>query len=1702
MSSRKQKAICVLGMHRSGTSAIARIMNLLGAYIGSPEKLLPPKKDNPEGFWEHISIINFHERLLEKFSSSWDSIFPFPEKWWKQPEIEPYRRELIDLIKKEFADHPLWMWKDPRTSLFLPLWIEVLNELDIDVYYLISLRNPLDVANSLLRRDGFLKNKSLALWQLYNLSSFYWTNNYKRFVVHYDKLLEDWEQCFKSMLITFDIPWPQNNKLLKTTIESFLKPDLRNSHSSLKSLVNNKEVPEPVISAYRLFIEAEKDQQLLNSKEYTKNVSNLYHDYYSYLSMINQLTMKEETQSQAMQVYWALNSIFTEEKSTYTNLVVDGEMHVYDLEVPLETNISLRIDPVNFPAYVEIKSIELCAKEISSSILNPVISWPRVQDSLLSDFNIIKLNNKKIFSFFSVNDDPQLFLENLPSLENVINDKIAVLRVVMSVQKQISNNIAGVFQAELFEKEAYLGLISSQINELQDSLSEKERDLTLKEEQNSSMKAKISALQLELNKKDEQIRKILSSWSWRVTMPLRLILKALRFLVFRIISLAEVLLRTSYKPTLKPINDLKQVFNGEYDAWESTSNDPQFYISKPYPKGWTKVKIRISCEENMLSKARLYVNRGSGFSEDDSFDLGEVGDREVLQKSFVPLGLEIVELRLDPLEVPASFRIKEFTLERVSFFEVKLYRAISYFRRLVHFIRYSLSLASSWRQKRGRLPHPGEFPLLIRKAWYMWRSCNRNFDETLKPPSGFQMPQFMEPYDAWLEVNQWNSRREQLLRKQLTETKELPVISVIMPVYNPPLDFLARAIESVREQVFDKWELCIADDASTDRNVRAVLKNWSELDERISVSYRDINGNISNATNSAVSIARGDFLVFLDQDDELSPDALGEVALYIAQHPETDVLYSDDDKITADGLRFAPQFKPDWSPELLLSYMYFSHLFAIRHTLFKELGGMRVGFEGSQDYDLALRATERARHVGHIPKILYHWRVLPGSTALSGAAKPASIEAGRRAVEEALIRRGIEAAVIQPQWAKEAKCGIYNHIFPDIGPKVTILIPTRNNVKILKSCLDSLSKTTYQNFEIVIIDNESDDPATINYLSNLQHRVIYVPNPGSRFNFAAINNIAVERIESEYILFLNNDTEVRSPIWLSQLVGYLGLPGVGAVGAKLVFPDGRMQHAGIVHGYYHGMAGPAFKLMPSWDNGYLSYAAVARNYLAVTAACLLTRRDLFRRLNGFNETAFAVAYNDVDYCYRLHGEGYRVVYCPSAELIHHEGYTRGFADNPAESVEFRKRYSNLVDPYYSPNLSLDNERFDIAAKTIVNKSISSPIRTLMCAFNLNWEGAPYSQYEMTARLKEQGIIDPVVYCPNEGPLRSAYEEKDIPVYVFGHPLSEVNNLKDYNKAVYKFAEHIKSWNVDLVYGNTLQTFYAIDAARCAGLPSVWNPRESEPWQSYFNHFGPEIAVRALKCFNYPYQVVFVADATRSGCTPLAIHHNFTTVHNGLDRQRLEKAAGSWPRNKARSTLSIAENEIMLLLLGTVCERKGQIDLVEAMNYIPKQILSKLHCFIIGDRAGTYSDKLAATWKNLPDDCNSRIKIIPETPDTALYYSAADIFICTSRIESFPRVILEAMAYGLPIITTPVFGITEQVQENVNAYFYNPGDIRALADAIVSFADNESLRKKMAENSKYVLEILNGYDEMTSAYGRIFLEAWLSGGPRSCVASSE
>jgi len=533
------------------------------------------------------------------------------------------------------------------------------------------------------------------------------------------------------------------------------------------------------------------------------------------------------------------------------------------------------------------------------------------------------------------------------------------------------------------------------------------------------------------------------------------------------------------------------------------------------------------------------------------------------------------------------------------------------------------------------------------------------------------------------EIGELKQKLEGAALEQRHTLQYTPKFSIIMPVWNTHPDELEKAILSLEAQTYPYWELCICDDASDSDDVKRCVARFNELDARIRVRVAPSRSGIATASNTALTTATGEFVAFLDHDDELAPHALEKVVEALNADSSLDLIYSDEDHLV-DGHPVEPRFKPAWSPDLFLSYNYLCHFCVIRRALVEKVGGFHQRYDGAQDYDLLLRITEKTDRIAHISHILYHWRKSAGSVASNMANKPHATENGRRALEDAMKRRGDEAEVsIIDVGQYRVKRQIQG------SPKVHIIILTKDRVSYLKACLNSIiQKTTYINYEIIIVDHESQDPATIAYLKTAPFNVL---RQSGQFHFSRLNNIAAKCANGEHILFLNNDTQVIAPDWIQAMLEHSQRPEVGAVGAKLLFPNGSVQHAGIVIGLEGRPATHIFVGLSSTERGYENYLQVVRNCTALTGACLMVKRKLFEDINGFDET-FAVTFGDVDLCLRLREKGYFNVWTPFSVLYHKEFGTRSPTDANEEDHEtFVGRWGDVIrngDHFYNPNLGL------------------------------------------------------------------------------------------------------------------------------------------------------------------------------------------------------------------------------------------------------------------------------------------------------------------------------------------------------------------------------------------------------------------------------
>jgi glycosyltransferase involved in cell wall biosynthesis/GT2 family glycosyltransferase len=967
---------------------------------------------------------------------------------------------------------------------------------------------------------------------------------------------------------------------------------------------------------------------------------------------------------------------------------------------------------------------------------------------------------------------------------------------------------------------------------------------------------------------------------------------------------------------------------------------------------------------------------------------------------------------------------------------------------------------SLWRWK-ARLDRASEKVLALRqKVRYRWLA--RRFSPR-------------DPHAAYAEHTAITPRLRAAMADAAARFRYRPTFSVLVPVYNVDPRWLREAVESVTGQIYGNWELCLADDASTRPELLRYLDRLP-ADPRVKLARRPTNGHICAATNTAADLATGEFVALLDHDDALAPHALLAVAEHLQEYPDADLFYSDEDKLDPSGRCYDPQFKPDWSPELLLSYNYVNHFTVIRRSVFEKAGRFRPGFEGSQDHDLLLRVAELTDRVQHVPQILYHWRAIPESTAAAATVKPIVHTSGRRAIEEALTRRGANTSLHVPPFAEKLGLPVLALDGPDDGPSVAVIIhgdaeAARRAVRALRA------NTAYRRFtDYLVIDGAS--PAE------------------------AMNRMAAGRTE-ELILFLEAGVEPADPRWLSRLVANLRLPGVGAAGGVIRDGTGSIVDAGPVLAMRDGTApDAAFGGLGPDAISYYFYAEVTRNTAAVSGRCLLTRRDVFDRLGGFDARRFPRSLWDIDYGLRLRGLGLRCVTVGGAGLtVSREA--RASAP-PTELLALKRAYGRPRDPYHNPNCS---ERTPWRPNcdsplSLPAEAARPPVRALVVAHNLNNpEGAPRYLSEIVLGLRGRGAIDPAVFSPLGGVGAKVYESAGVPVVVRESPVSRrfVDGLwtpREYEAAQRAAAKLLREHRPEVVVANTLTTFPLVEAAARAGVPSVWVIHESYSREHLDRLFPPFARRRVEQAFALASRVVPASHDTAALFAHLNTRGNARVIHNGLDPRPFDDYLRRVSRAEAARHLPGSAGKKRVVAVGTVCERKGQHTLVEAAAVLARE-RDDFACYLVGVRGGIpyagYVRRLVTRHR-----LESVVHLIPETDNVWAFYRAADVFVCTSHVETFSRAVLEAEAFALPVVSTPCCGVGEQVYWGANALPFPFGDAEELASQLRRLLADDARRAEMGRQSRAAFDNHLDDGEMLDRYAAVVLAAARQG-PRSRIA---
>lgn len=924
-------------------------------------------------------------------------------------------------------------------------------------------------------------------------------------------------------------------------------------------------------------------------------------------------------------------------------------------------------------------------------------------------------------------------------------------------------------------------------------------------------------------------------------------------------------------------------------------------------------------------------------------------------------------------------------------------------------------------------------------------------------------------YPRWIKKREPGKRELARQRKDWPQFPYQPLISILTPVFNPPPDVLQDTLESVRAQTYPNWELCLADGASDRPGVRQVLDDFARRDPRIKVVHLPTNQGIAANSNQALKMAQGEYLSLLDHDDLLAPDYLYQVVHRLNQDPSADIIYYDEDKISADGReRNAPWFKPGaLSPDLLLSTNYLMHS-VIRRSLLLEVGEFDPTVDGAQDWDLSLRLIEKQPRIVHIPRIFYHWRQVPGSAASDANAKPWAFAAQARCLQKHLARLGLHGASVD-----FPSLGLVHIRWPVSGRKVSIIIPTKDKVHLLRACLSSIfAKTSYPNYEIILVDNGSIEPETLAYYQSLAGEkrltLLHYPHP---FNFHAINNFASRHANGEILVFLNNDTEILNPEWLEELVGWAERPEIGIVGAKLIRPDGTIQHAGLVIGLaghgshvFDGARGPLY--------GPFGSTEWYRNYQAVTGACMAIRRQVFEQLHGFDEL-YRVGYGDIDLCLRAVQAGYRVVYNPFACLLHHEGATRRLSQPPSDvlraSISMYPRVQ-AGDPFFNPNLSTlqripslplrfepkpaenllhilrafdlispddleadDPKRWPTLAEvpSRIAPADGAHNHLLLVTHDLSRSGAPILLYQVACHLAENGY-QITVLSSLDGPLHQDYTQLGITVRILPPMLKDARCI----------VPHLAGQ--DLVIVNTILCFRNVHAARAYGKPCLFWIHESTFGQKLARTF-PGVA-DSLHSADI---VLFPSQATASLYHEFSDPQHYVSILSGIDYLPPDPA----PQKKP--------GKCTLITVASIESRKGQDILLQALQRLPPQINANLECLLVGrilySLDKTFCRRVVRFARRM-----SNAHILGDIPSEQVrqHLAEADIFVLPSRDEALPLAMLEAMAAGKAIVATRVGGNAEIIEDGLNGLLVEKEDPQAMSAAIARLCADPHLRQAL------------------------------------------
>ncbi len=924
-------------------------------------------------------------------------------------------------------------------------------------------------------------------------------------------------------------------------------------------------------------------------------------------------------------------------------------------------------------------------------------------------------------------------------------------------------------------------------------------------------------------------------------------------------------------------------------------------------------------------------------------------------------------------------------------------------------------------------------------------------------------------YAQWIAAHEPDAVALQAQEAESAAWSVRPKISLLIPVVDTPPAFLNELLASVVAQTYSNWEACIVDGGSRRRGTIAALNRWRKKDARFRVERLARNMGISENSNRALQMATGDFIALVDHDDRIASFAMYELVFAIRRHAEAEVFYSDEDRLMPSGARAKPFFKPEWSPELLYSFMYIGHLTAYRRDFALELGGFRKEFDLSQDYDFALRATERAREILHIPHILYHWREHPSSGASGG--KPEARRSNIAALADAVRRRGLDADVLELPTANRVRMRLPK------PPGVSVVIPTDSPLRAETCARDLPGATAYAEVEFIIVTNTALIEQLQSSTEPIARTVRLVPFDGP-FNFSAKCNAGARAAAGERLIFFNDDVVTEQPDWIENVIEPLENVDVGAVAPKLLYTSGQIQHAGLVTGV-RGLVGTALHQWPADSVDYTNYAQSMRTVSALSAACLAVRREDFFRVGCFDEINTPIAHSDFDFCFKIREAGMRCVYTPFATLTHRGHISLGAEEDRREvgmaqdksSVFLLQRWAGFTchDPFFPGHMRewlYRDSPTPISMFAAANDSGRRWRRDLLLvSHELGLSGAPLIAAQLARWCRARGIFV-VVMSPSDGPVRQMLEEAQIPVIIDPLLATGYETFMKFGRGApvhshASFTDFARGF--DCVVANTIFAAPLVRDAHMEGIRNIWWIHEGLVGDHFLNKFP-----RLTTIFEFADLIVTPNEGSRLIYQPYA-NHSIAVLPYGIPDWAPESLSNGAGRNK----------RLRFLLLGTVERRKGQDTFVQALGHLPREIREQCEFIIVGRaHEAEVADEVKAA-----ADAHILFREAVSHEQAIALIQESDVMVCTSRDETGPLTLIEGMAAGKAILSTRVGVVSEKLVPGEDALFIEPGDADGLARNIVRLVSEPELLARLARNSR------RGYDKYFSLdrFGKEFVE---------------